>query len=65
MALASASGVSPPSCWGAAANAGSAATAKNAGKAAKETKKVSERVGEFVSKHWHGLLIGGGILLAG
>ena len=24
---------------------------------------MSERVGEFVSKHWHGLLIGGGILL--
>ena len=45
------------------AASGSAATAKNAGKAAKETKKVSERVGEFVSNHWHGLLIGGGILL--
>ena len=45
------------------AASGSAATAKNAGKAAKETKKVSERVGEFVSEHWHGLLIGGGILL--
>ena len=45
------------------ATKGGAATAKNAGKAAKETKKVSERVGEFVSKHWHGLLIGGGILL--
>ena len=29
----------------------------------RRTKKVSERVGEFVSKHWHGLLIGGGILL--
>ena len=45
------------------AASGSATTAKNAGKAAKETKKVSERVGEFVSNHWHGLLIGGGILL--
>ena len=45
------------------AASGGAATAKNAGKAAKETKKVSERVGEFVSQHWHGLLIGGGILL--
>ena len=43
--------------------ASSAATVKNAGNAAMERKKVSERVGEFVSKHWHGLLIGGGILL--
>ena len=40
-----------------------AATAKNAGKAAKETKKISERIESFVSQHWHALLIGGGILL--
>ena len=38
-------------------------TARNAGKAAKETKKISERIEGFVSEHWHGLLLGGGILI--
>ena len=44
--------------------ASSTVSAKNAGKAAKDTGKVTEKIGDFVSKHWHGLLIGGGILLA-
>jgi hypothetical protein len=48
---------------GSAAASGGAASAKGAGKAAKETKKASEKVAEFVSEHWHGLLIGGGILI--
>ena len=43
--------------------ASGAETARNAGKAAKETKKLSERIEGFVSEHWHGLLLGGGILI--
>ena len=43
--------------------ASGAETAKNAGKAAKESKKISERIEGFVSEHWHGLLLGGGILI--
>ena len=43
--------------------ASGAETARNAGKAAKETKKISERIEGFVSEHWHGLLLGGGILI--
>lgn len=38
-------------------------TVKNTGKATKDTKKISERIGEFVQTHWHGLLIGGGLLI--
>ena len=45
------------------AASGGTATAKNAGKAAKETKNAIERVGEFVAEHKGVLLIGGGILL--
>ncbi len=45
------------------AASGGTATAKNAGKAAKETKNAIEKVGEFVAEHKGVLLIGGGILL--
>ena len=45
------------------AASGGTATAKNAGKAAKESKNAIEKVGEFVAEHKGVLLIGGGILL--
>ena len=51
---------------GAAAGAGKAAggtTAKGAGKAARETKNVLERMAEFVSSHGHMILMLGGLLL--
>ena len=47
----------------AASGASGAEAAKNAGKAAKNGRKVSERIGDFVQEHWHGLLLGGGILI--
>lgn len=56
-------GRSTGSAAGSAAAGGGTTTAKGAGKAAKEGKKVTEKVGEFVSKHSHLLLIGGGILI--
>ena len=47
----------------AASGASGAEAARNAGKAAKDGRKVSERIGDFVQEHWHGLLLGGGILI--
>ncbi len=51
------------SAGAAASGASGAETARNAGKAAKDGRKVSERIGDFVQEHWHGLLLGGGILI--
>ena len=51
---------------GAAAGAGKAAggaSAKGAGTAARETKNVLERMGEFISSHSHTILLLGGLLL--
>ena len=48
---------------GSAASKAASSGASKTGKTARDSKKVTERVGEFVSKHRFGLLIGGGILL--